>query len=104
MAREQATVTALRPRTGGRSGGPPVVVREAVDAFLAAPRCNESATTRRAYGDVLRRVAMQIGEDRPLVSVDDNDVGDALLELWAAAKPSTWNRNRAAVGSWLTWS
>ena len=93
MAREQATVTALRPRTGGRSGGPPVVVREAVDAFLAAPRCN-----------VLRRVAMQIGEDRPLVSVDDNDVGDALLELWAAAKPSTWNRNRAAVGSWLTWS
>jgi hypothetical protein len=53
---------------------------------------------------VLRRVAMQIGEDRPLVSVDDNDVGDALLELWAAAKPSTWNRNRAAVGSWLTWS
>jgi len=26
-----------------------------------------------------------------------------LTGLWGGAKPATWNRNRAAVGSWLAW-
>jgi integrase len=28
---------------------------------------------------------------------------EAIGRLWDEAAPSTWNRNRAAVGSWLTW-
>ena len=27
----------------------------------------------------------------------------ALTTLWGNAKPATWNRNRAAVASWLAW-
>jgi len=49
------------------------------------------------------RTAEQVGPGRKLADVDDTEIGDALTELWGKAKPATWNRNRAAVGSWLTW-
>jgi hypothetical protein len=52
---------------------------------------------------VLDRTAEQVGPGRKLADVDDTEIGDALTELWGKAKPATWNRNRAAVGSWLTW-
>lgn len=101
-----ATVTELRPRTspraGGRSGGP-VLVRDAVEAFLASPRCADSPNTRRAYAGVLYRVAELLGDYRALVDVDDGEVAATLTTLWGTAAPSTWNRNRAAVGSWLSW-
>jgi integrase len=35
--------------------------------------------------------------------VDDGEIGEALTTLWGEAAPSTWNRNGAAVGSWLAW-
>lgn len=54
-----ATVTALRLR-GEDDGRGPVRVIDAVEACLATPRVATSANTRRAYGDVLRRVAEAI--------------------------------------------
>jgi site-specific recombinase XerD len=75
----------------------------AVDAFLATPRCNQSPNTQRAYRNVLERVANLIGQDRDIDGVTDDEIEAALDELWGAAAPSTWNRNRAAVGSWLAW-
>jgi hypothetical protein len=97
-----ATVTELRPRPGDGSHGP-VLVIDAVEAFLAAPRCNQSAHTHRVYGDVLRRLAALIGAYRALVDIEDDEIAAALQARWGQAKPATWNRNRATVASWLAW-
>src|SRR5947209_17794484 len=102
MVADHATVTALRSHTDGRQREP-VFVLDAVEAFLSTPRCTESPNTRRAYDNVLRRVAELIGACRALVDVDDDEIGAAITKLWGHAKPTTWNRNRAAVGSWLAW-
>lgn len=97
-----ATVTALRPSTGNQQHGP-VLVIHAIEEFLASPRCNESANTRRAYTDVLHRLAELVGAHRPLAEVDDAEIGAAITSLWRNSAPTTWNRNRAAIGSWLGW-
>ena len=102
MTDEQAPVTHLHPVTGSRRRGS-VTVRDAVDAFLAAPRGSGSAHTRRAYTDVLHRIADHLGADRELTALDADEVADALTTLWGSAAPATWNRNRAAVSSWLSW-
>jgi integrase len=102
-----ATVTTLKTRRSGRqqkpakAGGP--TVRAAIDAFLDSPKIKSNPNTLRAYTNVLDRTAEEIGPDRKLASIEDNEIGDALTELWGQAKPTTWNRNRAAVGSWLAW-
>lgn len=95
-----ATVTKLARRR--RGAGPPTV-RTSIDAFLDSPKVKGNANTLRAYTNVLDRAADEIGPGRHLGEVDDAEVGDALTELWGHAKPATWNRNRAAVGSWLAW-
>jgi integrase len=100
-----ATVTKLETRRNekrpAKPGGP--TVRASIDAFLDTPKVKKNPNTLRAYTNVLDRAAEQIGADRKLAGVDDADIGDALTELWGGAKPATWNRNRAAVGSWLAW-
>jgi len=98
-----ATVTKLdnRRRGTGTAGGP--TVRTSIDAFLDTPKIKGNANTLRAYTNVLDRAAEVIGPGRKLAEVDDDEVGDALAELWGGAKPATRNRNRAAVGSWLAW-
>jgi integrase len=35
--------------------------------------------------------------------VPGEEVADVLRRLWGQSAPSTWNRNRAAVASWLNW-
>ncbi|MGH3847264.1 MAG: site-specific integrase, partial [Pseudonocardiaceae bacterium] len=96
-------MTKPRPRRceSGKAGGP--TVRVAIDAFLDSPNINRSPHTRRAYAGVLDRTAELIGAERELAGVENTDVGDALSELWGTARPATWNRNRAAVSSWLAW-
>lgn len=95
-------VTHLHPVTGHSRRGP-VTVREAVAAFLSAPRGSGSDHTRRAYTGVLHRVADRLGTERELADLGGDEVADALTTLWGDAAPSTWNRNRAAVSSWLSW-
>ncbi|MEU6262558.1 tyrosine-type recombinase/integrase [Saccharopolyspora shandongensis] len=100
-----ATVTKLenRRRTpgAGAAGGP--TVRASIDAFLESPKIKGNANTLRAYTNVLDRTGEQLGPARPLAGVVDAEIGEALATLWGEAAPSTWNRNRAAVGSWLAW-
>lgn len=79
-----------------------VTLQTAVDAFLSSPRC-ENAHTRRAYATVIDKLIAQLNPARELADVSDSEIAHALHELWDTAAASTWNRNRAAVGSWLTW-
>jgi integrase len=97
-----ATVTELeiRRRCSGAAGP---AVRASIDAFLDSPKVKGNANTLRAYTNVLDRAAELIGPGRELAEVDDDEVGDALATLWGQAQPATWNRNRAAVSSWLAW-
>ena len=87
-------VTAIR--------GGALTLAEAADAFLSSPRA-ANPNTRRAYADVLDRLAAELGPDRPLAAVPGDEIAAALGRLWGGRAPATWNRNRAAVVSWLTW-
>jgi integrase len=104
VAKTEATVTDLDSRrpAPSRSGGGPTV-RQAVDAFLDAPKVRGNANTVRAYTNVLDRAAAELGPDRPLAGVTEDEIAAVLEELWGSAAAATWNRNRAAVGSWLAW-
>ncbi|MFD1931282.1 hypothetical protein ACFSKW_07330 [Nonomuraea mangrovi] len=86
--------------TALRGGGVSLVA--AADAFLATPR-TANPNTHRAYASAIDRTIERLGRDRPLAEATDAEVGHALAELWGASAPATWNRNRAAVTSWLTW-
>jgi hypothetical protein len=35
--------------------------------------------------------------------VSDDEVGTVAGQLWGGGAEATWNRNRAAISSWLTW-
>ncbi|WP_261808701.1 hypothetical protein [Nonomuraea sp. C10] len=47
------------------------------------------------------KITALLGRERPLADVADAEIGAALTELWGGRAPATWNRNRAAVTSWL---
>jgi integrase len=100
-----ATVANLEVRRGeqgpAEAGGP--TVRTAIDTFLDSPDVRANPNTLRAYTSVLDRVGEEIGTRRRLAEVPDDEIAAALTTLWGDAKPATWNRNRAAVGSWLAW-
>ncbi|GAA4973907.1 site-specific integrase [Yinghuangia aomiensis] len=75
-------------------------VRAAADAFLDA---QPNPNTARAYATAVGKVAENLGEARPLASVADDEVGQALELRWGGAAVNTWNARRAAVLSWLGW-
>ncbi|MGB8201230.1 MAG: site-specific integrase [Pseudonocardiaceae bacterium] len=77
-------------------------LREAVDAFVSSPRC-ANPNTRRAYAAVLDRALDHLGPDRPLTRLSGDEVAGMFDTAWAATAAATWNRNRAAVSSWLAW-
>ncbi|MEU7458653.1 site-specific integrase, partial [Streptosporangium roseum] len=83
-----------------RGGGVSLAV--AADAFLAIPR-TANPNIHRAYASAIDRTIELLGRDRPLADVADAEIGAALTELWGMSAPATWNRNRAAVTSWLVW-
>lgn len=75
-------------------------MRAAADAFLDA---QPNPNTARAYATAVGKVAEHVGEMRPLGSVADDEVGQALELRWGGAAVNTWNARRAAVLSWLGW-
>lgn len=89
------------PKIAALRGGH-ISLAAAADAFLATAR-TANPNTHRAYASAVDRVIALLGRDRPLAEVADADIGAALAELWGASAPATWNRNRAAVTSWLLW-
>ena len=79
-----------------------VTLAEAAEEFLSSPRV-ASPNTRRAYSGVLDRLTADLGPARRLADVPGDEIARALGRLWGECAPATWNRNRAAVVSWLNW-
>jgi hypothetical protein len=98
--RAAAGMSAAPKITALRGGG--VSLAAAADAFLATPR-TANPNTHRAYASAIDRTIALLGRDRPLADVTDTEIGAALTELWGQCAPATWNRNRAAITSWLLW-
>lgn len=96
MARQEAArdLTAIRGGT--------VTVADAAEAFLSSPRA-AAANTHRAYAGVIDRLTAELGPHRQLAAVPGDEVAAALRRLWGKSAPATWNRNWAAVVSWLAW-
>ena len=82
-----------RPRRGTVTAitGAERTLGAAVDAFLAQPR---PATTARTYTRTLERLAGELGRDRLLADVTDEDLDGAASRLWAglhrAPGTGTW--------------
>ncbi|GGP06227.1 hypothetical protein GCM10012278_28790 [Nonomuraea glycinis] len=89
------------PKVAALHGGH-VTLAAAADAYLATPR-TANPNTHRAYASAIDRVIDRLGRDRPLAEIADAEIGTALAELWGTSAPATWNRNRAAIASWLAW-
>jgi integrase len=90
-----AKVTAIR--------GAEITLADAADEFLGTHRV-ANPNTHRAYASAIDRTIEKVGgRDRLLADVADAEIGAALTALWGDCAPATWNRNRAAVSSWLTW-
>lgn len=81
--------------------GAGVTLAGAAEAFLSSPRA-ASPNTRRAYAGLIDRLAAELGPHRQLAAVPGDEVAAAWRRLWGQRAPATWNRNRAAVVSWLT--
>src|SRR5258708_2378627 len=96
----------VRAGTRARGGAVTVIagaerpLGAAVDAFLAQPR---PATTARTYARTLDQLARQLGRDRPLAGVGDQELAEAVSGLWGGLAPRTWNRHLATVRSFLSW-
>ncbi|MBD0743622.1 tyrosine-type recombinase/integrase [Streptomyces sp. CBMA152] len=80
--------------------GKALTVRTAADAFLDSLG---NPNTVRNYGIGVGKTAEQLGEGRPLASVTDDEIGEALELLWGTSAVNTWNARRASVLSWLGW-
>ncbi|MCY0933335.1 site-specific integrase [Streptomyces sp. H34-S4] len=80
--------------------GKMLTVRAAADVFLDSLG---NPNTVRNYGIGVGKTAERLGEGRPLTSVADDEIGEALELLWGSAAVNTWNARRASVLSWLGW-
>lgn len=80
--------------------GKALTVQAAADRFLdSLPNPN----TARSYGIGVSKTVEHLGSGRPLESISDDEVGEALEQIWGSGAVNTWNARRAAVQSWLTW-
>ena len=95
-------VTGAAGRNVSAIRGGAVTLSAAADEFLSAPRMS-NPNTRRAYAGAIDRTIAVLGPGRLLTDVSDDEVGAAAVQLWGGRAEATWNRNRAAIGSWLTW-
>ncbi|MCX9193743.1 recombinase [Carbonactinospora thermoautotrophica] len=80
--------------------GKALSVRAAADAFLDSLG---NPNTVRNYRIGVSKTADRLGEARPLATVADDEIGEALELLWVSSAVNTWNARRAAVLSWLAW-
>ncbi|HEV7932901.1 MAG TPA: hypothetical protein VGP70_11385 [Actinomadura sp.] len=80
--------------------GKALTARTAADAFLDSLA---NPNTVRNYGIAVGKTADRVGEGRPLASVADDEIGEALELLWGSSAVNTWNARRGAVLSWTSW-
>ena len=62
-----------------------------------------TAATLQAYAEVIDKFIGRLGALSQLDEMTDGEIGEVLGELWGSTGESTWDRDRAAVSSWLTW-
>ena len=86
------TVHRLSAAAGDITLGP------AVDAYLATLSGSEQASTRRAYGRVLRWIVAEFGSDTAL-DVDAERFAGWFGARWGGRAPSTWNVSLDAIRS-----
>ncbi|GAA4982634.1 hypothetical protein [Actinopolymorpha pittospori] len=89
----------LHARVGDGVGNA-LTVRAAADVFLDSLG---NSNTLRSYGIGVGKTAEHLGEARPLSTVEGDEDGGTLEQLWGGAAVNTWNARRAAVLSWLGW-
>jgi len=71
----------------------------AAEAYLATLGGAEQASTRRAYGRVLRRVTAEFGAGTGLDAIGACKFAEWFASQWADRTPSTWNVSLVAVRS-----
>jgi integrase len=95
-------VTGAAGRKVSAIHGGAITLTAAADAFLSTPRMS-NPNTRRAYAGAIDQAIAVLGPGRLLTDVSDHEVGTVAGQLWGGRAEATWNRNRAAISSWLTW-
>ncbi|MFJ3875988.1 sigma-70 family RNA polymerase sigma factor [Streptomyces sp. NPDC090077] len=75
---------------------------QAAHGFLT--RGGPDASTVHSYGQTLRRLRLDLGDQRPLASVTAEQVAAAFATAWSGTAPATWNRHRSAVRSFAAWA
>ena len=79
-----------------------VALGQAVDRYLATLSGTEQASTRRAYGRVLRWVVAEFGSDAA-PDIDPERFAAWFTARWAGPAPSTWNVSLDATRSAAAW-
>ena len=92
------TVRCITPAAGDVTFG------QAADAYLATLRAAEHANTRRVYGRILARVAIEFGSGTVLDEISAERFAEWFGQQWGQRTPSTWNVSldavRSAVAYW----
>lgn len=78
-------------------GPPPLLTAEAAGRFLRRDRFEP--TTRAAYAVTLDALAAAVGSDASVEGVSTETIEGLLTNRWGTAAATTYNRHRAALGS-----
>jgi integrase/recombinase XerC/integrase/recombinase XerD len=79
-----------------------VTLGQAAAAYLATLRGAEQASTRRAYGQVLRWIVTEFGSDTA-ADIDPDRFAAWFAARWAGRAPSTWNVSLDAIRLAAAW-
>lgn len=60
--------------------------------------------TRRVYGLTLTKLAEDLGRERALDDISDQDLDQHLCDRYGSASVATFNRNHATIGAFLAWA
>lgn len=87
------------------SGVDEMTLGRAIDAYLATLRGAEQANTRRAYSQVLRRLAAEFGRETAPDLIAAERFAAWFGQQWGERAPSTWNvaldAVRSAAAYWI---
>jgi integrase/recombinase XerC/integrase/recombinase XerD len=73
----------------------------ALEDYLAS--ADLAPTSLRVYRHALESLAGELGVARPLASIEAEHLEHAARRAWGKLGPATWNRNLAALRSFLRW-
>jgi site-specific recombinase XerD len=79
-----------------------VTLGAAVERFLS--RRDLDADTLRSYGQTMRRLCRELGDDFPARQLSAGKAAEFVDQAWGGAAARTWNRHRSALKSFSTWA